>query len=127
MLTHLKWSAALSAVVIGGVAAVSAQAFTASSDLPGTRGGAGSSAISGYTVTDVSYTFGGNGATITALDFKLDEAAGSAKATLNSGGSWHSCTVAATPDSRGRYATSCTGLHVAIASADQLAVVARQA
>jgi hypothetical protein len=120
-------SAVLSAIAIGGVAAVSAQAFTASSNVLDTGGGAGGSVISGYTVTDVRYTFGGNGSTITALDFKLDGAAGSAKATLNSGGSWHSCTVAATPDSHDRYATSCAGLHMAIASADQLAVVARQA
>ncbi len=126
MFKHFRLSAVLSAIVVGGVVAMGAQAFTAGSTVPGTRGGAGSAVISGYAVTDVDYTFGSTGSTIATVNFNLDRAADSAKVTLDAGSTWRPCTVATTPAFNGKYAASCSGMNVAIASANELTVVAQK-
>jgi hypothetical protein len=122
---RFKMSAVLSAIVVSAVVGMATQAFAAGSVVPGTRGGSGSAAISGYAVTDVDYTFGQTGSTIDAVTFNLDRAATSAKVTLDAGATWHACSVASTATFNGTYAASCSGVDAAVASANQLTVVAK--
>lgn len=127
MLKHLKWSAVFSAIVTTAAVAVSAQAFTAGSAVQPSQGGAGSDAISGYVVTDVNYSFASNGTTISAVSFKLDSEASQARVAFGDGSLWNACTVAAAADVNGKYAATCPGLNVPVASADSLSVVAQSA
>jgi hypothetical protein len=126
LLTHLRFSFALSVVLTAGAVAVSAQAFTAGSDVGGSRAGSGSAAISGYAVTNVDYSFVSAGATISGVTFDLDRPADSARVAFG-GAVWNSCTVATTADAAGKYAATCQGLDVPVASANELSVVAQQA
>lgn len=125
MLEQLKWSAVFSAIVTAGAVAVSAQAFTAGNTVAATRGGAGSDTISGYVVTDVDYGFASNGTTISAVTFKLDAPADSARVAFGDGSLWNACTVASAADVNGKFAATCQGLNVPVASADSLSVVAQ--
>jgi hypothetical protein len=118
-------SAVLSAIVVSAIVGMATQAFAAGSAVPGTRGGSGTAAISGYAVTDVDYSFGQTGVTIDTVSFNLDRAATSAKVTLDDGATWHACNVAATATFNGKYAASCSGVNAAVASANQLTVVAK--
>ena len=126
MLKHLKLSAAFTAIVTAIAIALTTQALAAGSAVPGTRGGAGSDVISGYVVTDVDYSFGANPSRISAVRFNLDSVADSARVAFGSDAPWNACTVATAAAADGKYAVSCEGLDVPVASADQLSVVAQQ-
>jgi hypothetical protein len=79
-------------LLIIGIIAGAAYAFTASNTVPATYAGDGNQAISGYTVSAVTY--GLNGVTPTNIDtvgFTLDQSATTVKAKLVGGGSWYSC------------------------------------
>ena len=109
---------AMAAVVGGG-----SFAYTASNTVGGTRAGDGAGTISGYSVSNVSYT---NDATtpteIDVVTFDLDAAASTVKAKATSAGtSYTACQNTA--------ATTWTcdfSPNVAVGAADQLSVVANQ-
>ena len=126
MLKNLKLTFALCVIVTAGAVAVSAEAFTSGSDVGGSRAGSGAASISGYAVTNVKYAYVSAGSTISGVSFKLDQAAASARVAFG-GAVWNACTVATTPDLNGKYAASCQGLNVPVASANDLSVVAQQA
>ena len=84
----------LGALIVAGVVASSAYAFTASNTVPTANAGSGSGAISGYTASAVVYTL--NATTPTNLDqvaFTLTPAAaGTVKVQLAAAGAWYACT-----------------------------------
>lgn len=68
--------AGLLAIVTAGVAGVSAYAYTASNTVTAHSAGAGSAAITGYTVSSpTDYTFNGDATQVIGVSFTLDKAA----------------------------------------------------
>jgi hypothetical protein len=98
-----------------------AYAFTASNTVPSSRSGSGSGTISGYTVSNVDYQLDATSpSNIDSVTFTLDAAATTVKAKLVSGSSTYtSCSVAGGTD-----VTCDFSPDVAVASADQLSVIA---
>jgi hypothetical protein len=98
-------------------------AYAATNTVPGSTAGSGSGAISGYTISSVSYTL--NATTPTNLDqvaFTIaPTAASTIKAQLAAGGTWYSCTNAA-----GSVTCNTTSPQATVAAATQLTVVATQ-
>jgi hypothetical protein len=94
-------------------------AFTASNTGGVSKAGAGSGAISGYSVSNVAYTT--SGGDITAVGFNLDSAAGNVTVQLSTAGTQYACGATAPVTFRVTCATA-----EPIAGADSLAVVASQ-
>jgi hypothetical protein len=98
-------------------------AYAATNTVPGSTAGAGSGAISGYTVSSIAYSL--NATTPTNLDqvsFTIAPAAATTvKAQLASGGSWYSCT-----NSAGSVTCNTTSPQATVSAATQLTVVATQ-
>jgi hypothetical protein len=113
----LRYIAALIAAVC---VAAGIYAFTASNTVPGTNLGAGSGAISGYTVSNIAYTLGATPTNLASVSFTLDKAAGTVKAQVQSGGSWYSCTNTSGND----WSCATTSPQATVQPADQLTVVA---
>ncbi len=101
--------------------AIGVYAYAASNTVPGSEAGAGSGAISGYTVSSVAY--GLNATTPTNLDsvtFTISPAAaGTVKAQLASGGTWYTCS-----NTSGSVTCNTTSPQATTAAATQLTVVA---
>ena len=126
---HRRNVAALVAVGVACIVGASAYAFTASNTLPSTaaaEAGGGTVAVSGYTVSNLAYTFSADGTSVSAVGFDLDSAANDVKVALTSGtpvhGDWVDCGASggSTP-----WAVTCSfGTPIANGSADNLAVVA---
>jgi hypothetical protein len=102
---------------------VGVYAYAATNTVPGSTAGAGSGAISGYTVSSIAYSL--NATTPTNLDqvsFTISPAAATTvKAQLASGGSWYSCANAA-----GSVTCNTTSPQATVSAATQLTVVATQ-
>ena len=111
----------LGALVLAGVLAAAAYAFTATNTVPATSAGAGSGTISGYTVSAVQYQL--NATTPTNVDsvtFTLNAAATTAKAKIVSGSTTYTdCSIAG-----GVNVTCDFSPDIAITTADQLSVIA---
>lgn len=107
--------------VLVATAALTATAFTAANTVPATNAGDGSAAISGYTITAVSYTLNGaNPQNLDAVDFTIAPiTAGTVEVQVTSGGSWYSCTNTA-----GAVSCATTAPQATVLAADQLTVVA---
>lgn len=82
------------AVLLAAIVAVGAYAFTNSNTVPASHAGSGSGAISGYTVSNISYTPDATTPTnLDAVSFTLDAAAKTVKAQVDSvAGTWYACT-----------------------------------
>jgi hypothetical protein len=98
-------------------------AYSATNTVPDGSAGAGSGAISGYTISGVSYTLDSTTPTnLNQVAFTIaPTAAGTVKAQLAAGGSWYSCTNAA-----GSVTCATTSPQATVAAATQLTVVATQ-
>ena len=108
--------------LIAVAAAGAADAFTASNTVPASNAGSGSSAISGYTVTDVAYTVGTTTPTnLDAVSFTISPTTGTVKVRLSASGSWYSCTNTA-----GSVTCATTSPQATVTAADNLTVVAAQ-
>jgi len=116
----LKYLAALIAAIC---VAAGAYAFTASNTVPGSSAGAGSGAISGYTVSNIAYTLGSTPTDLASVAFTLDKTAGTVKAQVQTGGSWYSCTNGG---SGNNWSCDTTSPQATVQPADQLTVVATQ-
>ena len=94
-------------------------ALTGSNSVAATAAGSGSGAISGYAVSEISYSLdGANPANIASVSFTISPAtATTVKARL--GSTWYDCANSAG-------SVSCTTTGAAVASADSLTVVALQ-
>jgi hypothetical protein len=103
------------------LAMIGTYAFTASNTVPATQAGAGSGAISGYTISNVAYTLNSDPTKIDAVGFTISPAAaGTVKIQLVSGGTWYDCT-----NSSGSVSCDTTvGTQATVAPANNLTVVA---
>lgn len=88
-LKSLVGTMAMVCVIAGG-----SYAFTASNSVPTTSAGQGTGAVSGYTLSTVTYTLNAaNSSNIDALNFSISpSSATSVKAQVASGGTWYTCT-----------------------------------
>ncbi len=120
---HLPRRRSLVVLALALCIAVGVYAYAATNTVPGSTAGAGSGAISGYTVSNIAYTL--NATTPTNLDqvaFSIaPTAATTVKAQLAAGGSWYSCTNTA-----GTVTCNTTSPQATVAAATQLTVVATQ-
>src|SRR3972149_11152266 len=75
------------------VFATTAYAFAAANTVPASYAGEGSGAISGYTVSNIVYTYDtANPSNVTDVDFDLNAAASSVDVSLTGAGSLQGCT-----------------------------------
>src|SRR5207253_10518196 len=103
------------------LSAIGAYAFTATNTVPATQVGAGSGAITGYTISSVAYTLNSNPANIDAVTFTINPAAaGTVKAQLVTGGTWYDCTNVSGSVS----CDTTVGTQATVAPANSLSVVA---
>jgi hypothetical protein len=111
------------AALIAGVVASSAYAFTASNTVPATNAGSASTAISGYTATNVSYTLNAaNPQNIDAVTFTISPiTTATVKVQLAAAGSWYTCSNTA-----GSVSCATTAPQATAVLATQLTVVASQ-
>jgi hypothetical protein len=115
------------ALALALIFAVSARGFAASNTVPGSAAGDGSATISGYTITDVTYTLNStNPQNLDNVRFTVTAPAGTSapstvRAQLVSGGSWSTC-------GNGGSGTTwtCTLTNVSAAAANNLTIVAAQ-
>ena len=107
--------------VLVATAALTATAFTAANTVPATNAGDGSAAISGYTITAVSYTLNAtNPQNLDGVDFTIaPTSASTIRVQVQSGGSWYSCVNVA-----GAVSCATTAPQATVLAADQLTVVA---
>ena len=108
-------------LVVVALAMIGAYAFTATNTVPATQAGAGSGAISGYTISNVAYTLNANPTNIDAVTFDISPAsAGTVKIQLVSGGTWYDCA-----NSSGSVSCDTTvGTQATVAPSNNLTVVA---
>lgn len=116
-----KMTRRLGVVGAAGVLALGAYAYTAANTVPASSAGSGSGAITGYTVSGITYTLNGTDPrNIDAVNFTISPAAAATvKAQLVSGGTWFTCVNTAGSVSCDTSATPPTA-----AAADSLTVVA---
>ena len=116
-----QWTRRIGAVGVAGVLAMGAYAYTASNTVPTSNAGTGAGAISGYTVTNVSYTQNGTDPRdLDAVTFTISPAdADEVNAQLVDGGAWYACVNTA-----GSVSCDTTSPQATAAAADQLTVVA---
>jgi hypothetical protein len=112
----------LAAVAIAAIVAPAAYAFTAANTVPSSSAGSGSGAISGYTVSGVSYTLNAsNPQNVDQVAFTISPTSGTVKVQVVSGGSWYACT-----NSSGSVTCATTSPQATAAAVNQLTVVAAQ-
>ncbi len=111
----------LGALIVAGVVASSAYAFTQTNTVPATRAGDGNAAISGFTATSVVFTVNGtNPQNIDQVAYTLNPtSATTVKTQLASGGTWYACTNTA-----GSVTCATTSPQATVAAATLLTVVA---
>ena len=102
-----------------------AYAYAAANDVPVTGAGDGQAAVSGYEVTNVTYTLAANPAEIAAVNFNIAPTAGASpvrevQVQLVNGGTWFACDESAAP------VVSCAITGVTVLAADNFRVVAVQ-
>jgi hypothetical protein len=100
-------------------------AFAASNTVPASKAGEGEGAITGYTVSAISYTYStANPSMITAVNFTLNVAATKAGVSLVTGGLLQACTgTGAGPTTWTTWTCNLT-TPISVLSADKLRVVA---
>mgnify|MGYP001578824857 CR=1 FL=1 len=118
---HFRSSKLFFVVLVVLVLATSAYAFAATNTVPASRAGEGSGAISGYTVSNIVYTFDtANPSNLTNVAFSLDAAAATVKVSLTAAGTLQTCTNPSGTN------WTCTLTGVTVTSASSLRVVASQ-
>jgi hypothetical protein len=119
---HFRSSKLFFVVLAVLVLATSAYAFAATNTVPDSKAGEGAGAISGYTVTNIVYTFDtANPSNLTNVAFDLDAPAANAKVSLAAAGTLQNCT-SVSPFTH----WTCTLTGVTVTSASSLRVVASQ-
>ena len=108
-------------ITLALILAATVYGFAASNTVPGTYAGDGDNTISGYTVSNVSYSvYSDNDPTdIDGISFDLDANAGEVYVSFDGGTSWTDCSPGS-PASR----ISCTGFSESVLGASQLRIVA---
>jgi hypothetical protein len=112
----------LLAAIAAAVVAPAAYAFTAANTVPSSNAGSGAGAISGYTVSGVSYTLNAaNPQNVDQVAFTISPTSGTVKVQVVSGGSWYACT-----NTGGSVTCATTSPQATAAAVNQLTVVAAQ-
>jgi len=117
-----RWTRRVGVVGAAGVLALGAYAYTAANTVPNSSAGSGSGTISGYTVSNISYTLDSTTPTdVDAVSFTIaPTAANTVRAQLVNGGAWYACV-----NTGGSVTCDTTvGTQATAVSADQLTVVA---
>jgi spermidine/putrescine-binding protein len=118
-------SLGIAVIAAAAIAAVGGYAFTAQNTVPAQKAGAGSGAITGYTVSNVAYTYDATGNSVTVVDFDLDAAATDVKIALTDtpvNADWQDCSGTT---GTGPYHVTCTmGTPVDKADQQRLSVIA---
>ncbi|MEM7092562.1 MAG: hypothetical protein AAF567_06140 [Actinomycetota bacterium] len=112
--------AVIAAVVVAFLTFAGSSALTASNTVPTSQAGDGSGTVTGFTITNVSYTLDTTDpSNLDSVDFDTDTAAGEVEVQLESSGDWYECTETGT-------SVSCDTSSPAMAVADitELRVVA---
>ena len=119
MISH--WTRRAGVVGVAGVLALGAYAYTAANTVPASRAGSGSGAITGYTVSGITYTLNGSDPRdVDQVAFSIaPTAANTVRAQLVSGGAWYACV-----NTTGSVTCDTTTPQATAATADQLTVVA---
>ncbi len=111
---------------------VAAYGFAAANTVPDSGAGDGSGNITGYTISNISYTLDNSDPTkINSVTFNLSSASGAPKPTtvkiklVSSGNTWYTCNTNST-NSPYAYTCNTTSPQATVQSADQLRVVAAQ-
>lgn len=127
IIRNLRSGRRLAVLAVFAIVAVSAFGFAASNIMPtDTKAGDGTSPITGYTVSSVSYTLDTtNPATITGVSFSLDAAASTVAVTI---GQDTDPAQSSTCSNTGAFNWSCASFTTApsVELADELRVVAAQ-
>jgi hypothetical protein len=106
-------------LIVSLVFATAAFAFAATNTVPDTTAGDGSGAISGYTVSNVTYALNAtNPGNVDSVSFTIAPTTGVVRVQLN-GSTWYSCTNTAG-------SVSCTTTGLTALAATSLRVVAAQ-
>jgi hypothetical protein len=109
-------------LLAAAIAGPSAYAYTASNDVPATQAGAGSSAVSGYTASSISYSLDATTPTdIDAVTFSISPTDGTVKVRLSPTGSWYACT-----NTGGAVSCDTTSPQATVDGTTELSVVAAQ-
>jgi hypothetical protein len=109
-------------VLVVMILATSAYAFAATNTVPASKAGEGQAAISGYTVTAVTYTYStANPSQISSVGFTIAPASTKASVSLVTGGTLQAC-VGTGPGPTWT-AWTCAISGVSVTSADMLRVV----
>lgn len=121
-------------VVIASVAVLGGASYAflaALSGLPtGTHAGAGQVSVSGYTVSNLAYTYSGsNPDDINQVSFQLDDAAGVVHLQLVGSGTWYACTEDTTASALVAPATvwdcdTTVGTQATVTAQDEIDIVA---
>ena len=107
------------------IVAVGGMAYTAANTVPATVAGSGSGAVSGYTVSALTYTLAANPANVASITFTLS-ASGATKVRVSGdgGANWYNCDSAISGTSVTACATTSPAL--SIASMSTLQIVATE-
>ncbi len=98
--------------------------FAASNTVPTSYAGDGSGTVSGYSISNISYTLNSSDPSLVdKVDFTLDQSASTVQVSVDSGSTWFSCTIT------GGTSVSCdfpTGSEPSVQGITSLRVVAVQ-
>lgn len=113
----------MTAMAGASVMAVGGMAYAAANTVPATVAGSGSGAVSGYTVSSLTYTLAANPANVASVTFTLS-ATGATKVRVSGDGgtTWFNCDSAIS----GANVTACATSGLAIASMSTLQIVATE-
>lgn len=113
----------MTALAGASVVAVGGMAYAASNTVPATVAGSGSGAVSGYTVSSLTYTLATNPANVASISFTLS-ATGATKVRVSGdgGSTWFNCDSAIS----GTSVTACATSGLAISSMTSLQIVATE-
>jgi hypothetical protein len=109
-------------LLVAAIAGPSAYAYTSSNSVPATQAGAGSSTVSGYTASSISYALDATTPTnIDAVTFAITPTDGTVKVRLDPTGSWYDCT-----NTGGSVSCDTTSPQATVDQTTELTVVAAQ-
>jgi hypothetical protein len=113
----------MTALAGASVVAVGGMAYAASNTVPSTVAGSGSGAVSGYTVSSLTYTLDTNPENVASISFTLSATGATRVRVSGDGGTtWFNCDAAIS----GTSVTACATSGLAITSMTSLQIVATE-
>lgn len=113
----------MTAMAGASVVAVGGMAYAASNTVPATVAGSGSGAVSGYTISSLTYALDTNPANVASVSFTLSATGATRVRVSGDGGTtWYNCDSVIS----GTSVTACATSGLAISSMSTLQIVATQ-